>query len=155
MSYSSSKLAKSFTVDEANAMLPLVRAIAGDMVSLSREVAERRQRLNRLRAGRELQPGDPYADEVCQVEQDLEKDVARLNDFLVELQQLGLQLESGARGLVDFPTVIDGRAAYLCWQYNEPEVLFWHETHGGVARRQPLTAGAAPGEAGPQHESVR
>jgi hypothetical protein len=38
--------AKLFTVQTANAMLPLVRAIARDLARLSREVIERRQRLD-------------------------------------------------------------------------------------------------------------
>lgn len=146
MPQTSSKLAKCFTVDEANAMLPLVRAIAGDMVMLSREVAERRQRLNRLRAGREISPGDPYSDEVCQIEQELEKDLMRLDGYVDELNQLGLEMESSARGLIDFPANMDGRSVYLCWQYNEPEILYWHDLHAGFARRQPMTAAAASGE---------
>ena len=36
---------KIFTPAEANATLPLVRAIVTDLVDLSRELAERRQRL--------------------------------------------------------------------------------------------------------------
>lgn len=139
---------KLFTVEEANAMLPLVRAIAGDMVALARDVVERRERLNRINDHRESGLNDPYADEVVQIEQELEKDIERLNEYGRELLQLGVEPKGATEGLVDFPSRIDGRIVYLCWRYDEPEVLFWHEIDGGFAGRQPLTAGSVPGGSG-------
>ena len=41
---------KYFTVSEANAMLPLVRAIVDDIVNLYNDVQERRDRLSKVRA---------------------------------------------------------------------------------------------------------
>ena len=55
---------KQFSVEEANAMLPLVGAIARDLVDLSREVAERQERIDHLTTGREMESGDPYEDEL-------------------------------------------------------------------------------------------
>ena len=43
---------KVFTLEQATALLPLVRAITTDLVQLSREVIERRERLALLTAGR-------------------------------------------------------------------------------------------------------
>ena len=42
------------------------------------------------------------------------------------------------RGLVDFPAIVDGREAYLCWQLDEEEVAFWHDLESGFGGRQPL-----------------
>lgn len=135
---------KLFTAEEANAMLPLVRAITRDMVALSRDVVERRERLNRINDHHESESDDPYADEVAQIEQELDKDIERLNEYGRELLQLGVEPKGATEGLVDFPSRIDGRIVYLCWRYDEPEVLFWHEIDGGFAGRQPLTAGSVP-----------
>ena len=44
-------------------------------------------------------------------------------------------------GLLDFPTTLDGRWVYLCWQSDEPEVAYWHEVSGGYAGRRRITAG--------------
>ena len=44
--------AKIFTVDEANARLPLVRAIMGDLMQLAAELSERRDRLSQLSGAR-------------------------------------------------------------------------------------------------------
>jgi hypothetical protein len=133
---------KIFTVEEANAMLPLIRAIAGDMLGLSRDLDERRERLNQINDHRESDSSDPYTDEVAQIEQELVKDIERLNEYARELSKLGVESKGAMQGLVDFPAKIDGRIVYLCWRYNEPEVLHWHEVNGGFAGRQPLTVGS-------------
>ncbi len=134
--------AKLFTIEQANAMLPLVKAITGDLANLASEVMERRHRLATLTAGRELKPGDPYADELAQTETELEKDIVRVQEFLAELRTLGVEPKGALEGLVDFPSLMDGRIVYLCWRLGEPEVLHWHELEAGFAGRQSLTAGS-------------
>jgi hypothetical protein len=133
---------KFFTIDEANAMLPLVRAIVKDLTDLSRDVYERKQRLTHLLAGRNTDKDDVYSQELVQIEEELEKDGQRLREYVEELQRLGVEPKNGLEGLVDFPTLIDDRPAYLCWKMGEPEVLFWHELETGFAGRQSLTAEA-------------
>ena len=51
---------KFFTVEQVNAMLPLVRAIVNDLANFSRDVIERRERLSHLLSGRSQRPADPY-----------------------------------------------------------------------------------------------
>lgn len=136
---------KIFTVEEANARLPLVRAIVADVMQLAAELSDRRERLSRLSRGRSGDASDVYQAEVEHVERELEKDSDRLGDFLRELLELGVEPKSASAGLVDFPAIIDGKLAYLCWKYDEPEVLFWHELDAGFAGRQSLTADSAAG----------
>lgn len=138
--------AKLFTVEEANATLPLVRAITADLVKLSREVIDRRQRLDSLVSGREIESGNPYDEELDQIEQELEKDSKLLQEYVDELRQLGVEPKSGAEGLIDFPAMMDGHIVYLCWKLDEPEVLHWHELDAGFAGRQPLTASSVANE---------
>lgn len=133
---------KIFTVEEANRALPLVRAIVSDLAELSRDVVGRRQRLNHLTAGRDIQRGDPYDDELAQMEKDLEKDTVRLQGYVEELRHLGVEPKNGPEGLVDFPSMMDGELVLLCWKLGEPEVLYWHRPEDGYAGRQPLTAGS-------------
>jgi hypothetical protein len=135
-----------FTVEEANRRLPLVRAIVEDIVTLFHEVHDRKGRLLRIRQtsrGGSQNEQNLYEEELDQIERDLEKDVQRLDDFVQELRELGVELKDYANGLVDFPTLIDGREAYLCWKRGEDEIAYWHELDAGFQGRQSLFAKSA------------
>lgn len=131
---------KLFTIEEANSMLPLVRAITRDLVQLAREVIERQQRVEHLKADRDMDKADPYSAELSQSLADLEHDKERLREYVLELRELGVEPKSATEGLIDFPALIDGQLVFLCWKLDEPEVLFWHTLDGGFAGRQSLTA---------------
>ena len=130
---------KLFTIEQANAMLPLVQAIVADLVKLARDVAERRQRLTMLMGDRSGPTMDPYREELEQVQQELEKDAERLREYVRELEELGVETKDPLVGLVDFPCVIQGELVYLCWQLGEPRIEYWHALDAGFAGRQPLT----------------
>jgi len=131
-----------FTVEQANALLPLVKAIVTDLAELSREVIERRERLANLSSGRPAGARDVYSEEVAQIEEELEKDTERLKEYVDELRALGVEPKNGPQGLVDFPALLDGRLVFLCWKLGEPEVLHWHELEAGFAGRHSLVAGS-------------
>ena len=134
---------KLFTVEQANAALPLVRAITTDLARMSREVLERRERLALLSAGRGSGAKDLYSEELAQIEEELDKDSEQLQTYVDELVALGVEPKSGPEGLVDFPAMMDDRIVFLCWKLGEPEVLHWHELDAGFMGRQSLTAGCA------------
>ncbi|NLX99793.1 MAG: DUF2203 domain-containing protein [Rhodopirellula sp.] len=130
---------KTFTVQEANAALPLIRAIVHDLVEASRETVDRRERLAYLIGGRRRDVQDPYREELAQIEDELEKQSRVLQEYVQELRDLGVEPKSATEGLIDFPAILDGRQVYLCWKLGEPEVLYWHELDSGFAGRQSLT----------------
>ncbi|HEX5103303.1 MAG TPA: DUF2203 domain-containing protein [Pirellulaceae bacterium] len=140
--------ARLFTIEQANAMLPLVRAITTDLARLGSDVMERRHRLALVAEGRKLKPGDPYSDELAHMRDELEKDQIKLREYVEELQELGVEPKGAIEGLVDFPCLMDGRVVYLCWKLGEPEVLYWHDLESGFAGRQSLTADSVSGDFG-------
>lgn len=145
MSETRDKRLKVFTIVQANAALPLVRAIATDLAALAREVLERKERLAHLLNGREPERSDPYRSELAEAEAELERDNQRLHEYVEELRDLGVEPKNALDGLLDFPATIDGRLVYLCWKLGEPEVLYWHELDAGFIGRQPLVAGSVGG----------
>jgi hypothetical protein len=142
------KKKKYYTIEEANNALPLVRAIVGDIVAKYSEVSERKSRLDQIRESRSTpERGSPdlYGEELAQVEKELEKEIVQLQEFIDELENLGIELKDISRGLIDFRSLMDGREVYLCWLLGEDEIGHWHELDAGFAGRQSLLAGSASG----------
>ncbi|MBA62073.1 MAG: hypothetical protein CMJ76_06870 [Planctomycetaceae bacterium] len=134
---------KLFTLEQANASLPLVRAITRDLAELSAVVFERQRHLATISAGRELEEyADPYAEELIYERAGLERQTTRLHELIDELRALGAEPKNGPDGridLVDFPAEREGRVVYLCWRLGEPSVEHWHEIDAGFNGRRSVT----------------
>jgi hypothetical protein len=134
---------KLFTVEEANASLPLVRAITSDLAELSARVFHRQRHFDSVSAGRELSTENGlYSEELIHERIELERQKDRLNELIDELRALGAEPKTGPSGtidLVDFPSQRDKRMVYLCWKLGEDRVEHWHELDTGFSGRQSLT----------------
>jgi hypothetical protein len=133
---------KFFTISQANAMLPLLRAILRDVTELAHDLNDRRERLQRLQPAHGS-VGDASREELEQQVAEFERDRDRLNEFVVELQNLGVELKDPFAGLIDFPCLLDNHEVYLCWRMDEPDVAHWHELDSGFAGRQKLMVDSA------------
>src|SRR5205085_632529 len=58
-----------------------------------------------------------------------------------EIEGHGCHFKGLDLGLIDFPSMIDNEVAYLCWQYGETQITWWHGLEDGFAGRQPMRAG--------------
>lgn len=66
--------------------------------------------------------------------------LTRFQSLVEEICDEGCHLKDLQSGLIDFPTLWEGREVYLCWKLGEPEVGHWHEVEAGFAGRQSLKA---------------
>lgn len=129
---------RTFTVEEANSMLPLLKLVVGDIVRQFEVVQGYKDRLSSIQArGRKPAPGDPYWEEVAQMRSLMEAEEAKLTEYADELSRLGVELKA-PDGLCDFPSKRDDRLVYLCWRLGEPSVSHWHELDAGFSGRQAL-----------------
>lgn len=117
-----------FTRQSANALLPELRPVLLSLREAYAVVAGHGEAVRTLSRGN---GGTTHAQEWA----DAERTVA---ESLRWLQGRGILLKDPERGLVDFPSVKEGRPVLLCWQMDEPSVDYWHEVSGGFAGRQPL-----------------
>jgi hypothetical protein len=124
---------KIFTIEEANGLLPRVRGIVSRIQAVHRGVSKYRNAAQKAaeaadRGGGGISNGPHYA--VL---------VTSLTAAIAELETLGVQLKDFDRGLVDFPSLRNGRVVLLCWQLGEgDEVEWWHDVDAGFAGRTRL-----------------
>lgn len=124
---------KLFTVQEANALLPSVRVILAKIQRAHRKLSFFRDEAKKAAEAAE-QGGGGVIDGVAYAEI-----LNELTSQMTELEGLGVQLKDFERGLVDFPSLRDGRVVLLCWQMGEGDELeWWHDVDAGFAGRTPL-----------------
>jgi hypothetical protein len=122
---------KYFTLADANTALQVIRPLVEEMINLRQEILRQQPQ---ARSVVEKSPGNGGGKAALS----LEADYQLLDALVRRILEQGVLLRDLNTGLLDFPCLRDGREVYLCWRYNEPEVLFWHETHAGFSGRQPL-----------------
>ena len=79
-----------------------------------------------------------YAEELAQVQAELDTEEQKLVAYFEELRRLGVEFKGPE--LCDFYSMMNGREVFLCWRLGEPEVSHWHDLDSGFAGRQPLRA---------------
>jgi hypothetical protein len=62
----------------------------------------------------------------------------RLKEVIETVHERGCLIKDLEAGLVDFPTVFNGREVYLCWQVGEDGIHYWHEVEDGFRGRKPI-----------------
>lgn len=142
MEVSSASGVRLFTHSEANDLVPALQ------LSFA-AIGQIRSEIERL-LGSLATDGDP--DEVVGIlrgETDAppekERAVERLQKLILELGQavegvasLGVIIQDLEPGLVDLPSLREGRVTMLCWQFGEPQVSFFHGIDEGFEERRPL-----------------
>jgi hypothetical protein len=121
-----------FTLDEANALLPVLRPHVANLVQAwKRLIASHAEVIALLeRAPRDDRGGPLLAAAAASI--------IRAQNALFAIQSHGVELKDPATGLIDFPTMRDGEAVYLSWRYGEPQIAFWHPPESGLATRRPI-----------------
>ena len=125
-----------FTVDEANARLPLLRSILRDVTDLSVQMKVLYDRLIPLQTAGSRDP--KIEREVADLSAELDAMQRSMRGYEAELTQLGAELKDAFVGLIDFPGWIDGREVCLCWKLDEPMVAHWHDVDAGFGGRRPI-----------------
>ena len=120
-----------FTLQEANETLATIRPLMDEVQMIRQQILA-----NQPEAwpAIEKSAGNGGNRALSNMVQDFEK-----LDALVHLiQDTDVLIKDINTGLLDFPALRDGHEVYLCWQYGEGEIAFWHEVEAGYAGRQPI-----------------
>jgi len=125
--------ARHYTLEEASELLPTVVEIIERMRVARNQLGDREAREALTEAGPTNGGGAPG--------RTVSQGFLALRDSMIELRELEVVLRDLDRGLLDFPSLRDGREVYLCWQDGEDAIRFWHEPDAGFGGRRPLDDG--------------
>jgi hypothetical protein len=119
-----------FTVREANELIPFLSSTLCDLRRINHALQVRRGSLPSTQDVL-LRGGTPVPPRYFAL-------VENLQSLVEDICSHGCQLKDLDSGLVDFPTIWEGREVYLCWKLGEPQVGYWHEIEAGFAGRRSL-----------------
>ncbi len=119
-----------YTVAEANELLPRVEPML-------RALRKSRDQLTDAEAHEALAEAAP-ANGGGEPGRAVGQAFLEVRELLGELQQLGLVVRDIDRGLIDFPALLEGSEVYLCWDFDDQQVGYWHELGSGYGGRRPL-----------------
>ncbi|MCQ6559269.1 DUF2203 domain-containing protein [Paenibacillus mendelii] len=131
---------KTFTLSEANALLPQLKADLAQLQNLAKQFEERYLELEKAKAqyepsyGRAEDAKDPFFEAEGQL------DFMRVEaDLLVaNFERKGVLLKMVNPGLIDFPAIVNGEHVLICWKEGEERITHYHGWHDGFQGRKPL-----------------
>ena len=128
-----------FSLEEAQSLLPVVEALLKRALEAKRAAEEVEEKLEAL--GRKVfLMGGMFLDieRVRRNRAAYEAHMQQAKDSLGEIDAIGVQVKDLEQGLLDFPSILDGKAVLLCWKLGEPAIAHWHTEEEGFAGRKPL-----------------
>ena len=123
------RFTKHFTREEAGRLIPRLAPRMIELQRLQKRLAELEVRLGPLSNG-QLDVGGLSVNEPLKI-------IAQMKAVEHEFLSLGVVIREIERGMADFPTIVGGKEAMLCWQLGEDQVDRWHEMdddHSGPLR---------------------
>ena len=121
---------KHYTLEEARTLLPQIREWLLEIQQIRRQLKPLDQRIEQLLASGADIGGDSVQSQA--------KLLAGLQRVVRELFTREIQIKDIERGLIDFPSLMDGREVFLCWEMEDDDIEFWHELDSGYAGRERL-----------------
>ncbi len=120
-----------FSPERANALIPVLTPLLEQLWEKRRELAirllETDPALSAARGTPARRPSRRFTD--------LKAEIVHL---INRIEAYGCVVKDIDLGLLDFPSVRDGRPIYLCWKAGEPQLAHWHGTDETFVDRKRL-----------------
>jgi hypothetical protein len=130
---------KTFTLDEAQSLLPVLESLLKRAIDGKRSAEEVDTSLTEL-ARRIYISGGMRVDsaKVASLRSELEAHLQRVRESITEIDSIGVQVKDLDAGLLDFPCRVDEQIVLLCWRMGEQAIEHWHPVDSGFRDRQPV-----------------
>lgn len=132
---------RTFTLDEANQLLPVLESLLRRAMQSRKTAAEIEKEFVDL-GHRIFLSGGLHVNlgERMRRKNLREQAIQQLKDSIDEIHATGVQVKDIDIGLLDFPCVVGDETVLLCWKYGEPHnIAYWHGMTEGFAGRKPIS----------------
>jgi hypothetical protein len=124
------QFSKHYTIEEARSLLPSIRQWLLQLEASQNRLQSLDERVAALLAKGHDAGGEPVNQAI--------KTLAECQQTLHEFRRRQIQVKDLRRGLLDFPSLRDGREVFLCWEKDEEDIEFWHDLETGYPGRERL-----------------
>lgn len=130
---------KTFTLDEAQSLLPVLESLLKRAIDGKRAAEEVETGLSEL-SRRIYLSGGMYVNlpQVARQRAEMESHLERVRESISEIDSIGVQVKDLENGLLDFPFKLEDEVVLLCWKMGEPAIEHWHTMDAGFRGRQPV-----------------
>jgi hypothetical protein len=130
---------KTFTIDEAHSLLPVLESLLKRAMDERRSAQEIEADLNGLSQRIYLSGGMRVnSANIAKQRGEMEDHLKQARDSIAEIDAIGVQVKDLESGLLDFPCRVDDEIVLLCWRMGETAIEHWHTMESGFKGRQPV-----------------
>ena len=127
-----------FTLEEAEELVSWLEETFQSLAPLRQRIDKLNDKISELQKNMHSNGGGSADEQLATHRDNLDKTSRLIDERIQSIHELGVLVKSIQYGLVDFPSIREGREVYLCWRTGEMEIKFWHEVDVGFAGRQPI-----------------
>jgi hypothetical protein len=130
---------KTFTIDEAQSLLPLLESLLKRVIESKLAAQEVESQIAEL--GKRIYLAGGMRVNVAEVGRqrtDMEAHLQRVRESVAEIDAIGVQVKDVDTGLLDFPCRVDDQIVLLCWRMGETTIEHWHTIEDGFKGRRPV-----------------
>jgi hypothetical protein len=117
-----------YTLEEARALLPLIRQWLARLDLLRHQLRSAERTIDAI-TGTGADAGGSTVNQRLRL-------MGHIRIVIQEFEQREIQIKDLDRGLIDFPTLREGREVFLCWEKSEEDIDHWHDLDTGYSNRQ-------------------
>ena len=120
-----------FTVKEASDLIPWLEEKLKELALLYSRLRQAQSDYQDLSRRRNNNGHSSSDEEIESARKDVTQFLGEIESGMEVILREGILIRHIESGLVDFPSLREGREVYLCWLLGENEVGFWPETNVG------------------------
>ncbi|GAC1414998.1 MAG: hypothetical protein NVS9B15_07550 [Acidobacteriaceae bacterium] len=132
-------MTKTFTLAEAQTLLPVLEALLrrAQAAAARTHTADREMQALQHRI---FLSGGLHVNVASAAHRRAERDKSaqEVKDTVAEIEAIGARVQDLESGLLDFPSLAEGRTILLCWRLGEPAILHWHGEEESAEKRRSL-----------------